>query len=178
MRNRWQKVLPFHLASTSFSLLFFPYTFFPSISKTNSSIFPHAEFSSICKYISKFGLMRNRWQKVLPFHLAPTSFSLVFFPYTFCSSISKKNSSIFPHAKFSSICKYISKFGLMRNRWQKVLPFHLASTSFSLVFFPYAKFSFFVCLRKAKIFLFFFSFFLLLRKAKGTTTRENEVDAR
>ena len=141
MRNRWQKVLPFHLAPTSFSLVFFPYIFCPQFQNTNSSIFPHAKFSSICKYISKFGLMRNRWQKALPFHLAPTSFSLVFFPYTFFSSISKQNSSIFTHAKFSSICKYISKFGLMRKRWQKVLPFHLAPTSFSLVFFPYAFFS-------------------------------------
>ena len=106
-KTPYLKVLPFHLAPTSCSLVFFPYTFLSSISKKNSSIFPHAEFSSICKYISKFGLMRNRWQKVLPFHLAPTSCSLVFFPYTFFSSISKTNSSIFPHAKFSSIYIYI-----------------------------------------------------------------------
>ncbi len=118
----------------------------------STNIFPHAKFSSIWEYISLFGLMRKRWQKVLPFHLAATSFSLVFFPYAKFCSISKKNGSIFPHAKFSSIWEYISLFGLMRKRWQKVLPFHLASTSCSLVFFPYVKLSSILTKNKRSIF--------------------------
>ena len=60
----------------------------PQFQNKNGSIFPHAIFFPIWEYISLFGLMRKRWQKVLPFHLAATSFSLVFFPYAKCCSIS------------------------------------------------------------------------------------------
>ena len=140
MRKRWQKVLPFHLAATSFSLVFSLMRKFPQFPKKMVA-FSHmrnfSQFGNIFRYLT---LCESDGRRFSLFTSQRPHF-LVFFPLCeIVLNFKQKNGSIFPHAIFFSIWKYISLFGLMRKRWQKVLPFHLAATSFSLVFFPYAKF--------------------------------------